>query len=416
MADSRVASLRLLIERYSPHISLRTSLFVGSGIAAYLLSLVLRQDAFTPFQNYTLFLVFFAVGLWITEAVPPFAVSILVIGFLVYTQGTHLLSSETADVTKYVNTWSSPVIWLMLGGFFMAKGMEKTKLDNRLFNYTIHIFGVKAPYLLLGLMLTTSIGSMLMSNTATTAMMLAAIAPLLGKLSETPSIRKALLLGIPAAASLGGMGTIIGSPPNAIAVGALSSQGIEIDFIEWMLVGFPVALIMTLLFWFILLKYFKVAESEFHIDKSLLKIPKDNSLEIGKKRNIVLATIFITVGMWITSPIHHISVAAISGIPIVILTVVGVVNSDDVRALPWDTLMLVAGGLALGIAIIDTGLADAYLAKLDLSGASAYVLLVFLVLGLLTVLFSNIMSNTATASILIPIAMVTFQDYALAAH
>ena len=370
MADSRVASLRLLIEKHNPHISLRTLLFIGSGVLAYGLSIALRQEGFTPFQNYTLFLVFFAVGLWVTEAVPPFAVSILVIGFLVYTQGTDLLSEESVDITKYVNTWSSPVIWLMLGGFFMAKGMEKTKLDNRLFNFTIHLFGVKAPYLLLGLMLTTSIGSMLMSNTATTAMMLAAIGPLLGKLSESPGIRKALLLGIPAAASLGGMGTIIGSPPNAIAVGALSSQGIEIDFVEWMMIGFPLAIIMTLSFWFILLKYFKVAQTELHIDKELLKIPKDSLNLIGNRRNIVLASIFLTVGLWITSPLHHISVAAISGLPIVILTVAGVINSDDVRALPWDTLMLVAGGLALGIAIIDTGLADAYLAKLDFNNGN----------------------------------------------
>ncbi len=414
MADSRIASLRLLFEKHSPRISLRTLFFFGSGVAAYFLSQWLKQPDFTIFQQYTLFLVFFAVGLWVTEAIPPFAVSILVIGFLVYTQGTSLFAGDAVDVSKYVNTWSSPVIWLMLGGFFMAKGMEKTRLDVRLFSFTVKVFGTQLPYLLLGLMLTTSLGSMLMSNTATTAMMLAAITPLLQTLAQRPNLQKALLLGIPAAASVGGMGTIIGSPPNAIAVGALSTQGIEIDFVEWMLVGFPLAIVLTICFWLILMKHFEVRKYATQLEPSLFA-PKASTEEDHRQRNIVLFTIFGTVGMWVTSPLHHIPVSAVSGIPIVVLTVVGVVNSDDVRSLPWDTLMLVAGGLALGIAIIDTGLAESYLAQLNLSKMGEYVIPIMVLIGLLTVVLSNIMSNTATSSILIPIAMVSFQEYAIAA-
>ncbi len=417
MADSRIASVRLFIHKHRPEVSTRTLLFAGCGVAAFLLSLWLREPSFTPLQNYTLFLVFFAVALWVTEAIPPFAVSILIIGFLAYTQGTTLLAEEAKDVSKYVNTWSSPVIWLMLGGFFMAKGMEKTHLDRRLFKTTLRVFGTKRSRLLLGLMLTTGLGSMLMSNTAITAMMIAAITPLLVSLSGEPHIRKALLLGIPAAASVGGMGTIIGSPPNAIAVGALNARGVQIDFVEWMIIGFPIALLMIFVFWLILTRYFKIRGGYFEMpaaEEHASDATDDDLRFEHQQRNIVTATILLTVGLWITSPLHGLPVAAVSGIPIVFLTVAGVVNSDDVRSLPWDTLMLVAGGLALGIAILDTGLANAYLAKVNFDAAGPYVFIVLAGLGLLTVVLSNIMSNTATASILIPIAMVSLPEYALA--
>jgi sodium-dependent dicarboxylate transporter 2/3/5 len=99
--------------------------------------------------------------------------------------------------------------------------------------------------LLIGLMLTTMVASMLMSNTATTAMVIAAIMPLLMSLGRGSGFAKALLLGIPIAAATGGMGTIIGTPPNAIAVGALENAGISIDFIDWMKYGFPIAFVLT---------------------------------------------------------------------------------------------------------------------------------------------------------------------------
>jgi sodium-dependent dicarboxylate transporter 2/3/5 len=245
--DSRFASLIHYSQKQSSasgKLGLFLLVLAFAGFLTYLLA-----PSITAAQQYICFLLLMSLGLWLTEAVPPFAVGILIIAFLVFTQGSPHLVDAPVDVQRYVNTWSSPVIWLMLGGFFLAQAMEKTGLDQTLFNLTVRSFGRSQGQILLGLMLITTVGSMLMSNTATAAMMLACIMPLIKTYGATHPLSRALLLGIPAAASLGGMGTIIGSPPNAIAVGALNAAGIPVDFLTWMLYGAPLALVLSLSFW-----------------------------------------------------------------------------------------------------------------------------------------------------------------------
>ena len=210
------------------------SLLVAAGI-----TFLMKEPAFTDSQVYVLFLLFFAIGLWLTEAIPAFAVSLFIIAFLVFSLGNGYFNSEPENIDKYAQTFSSSVIWLMLGGFFLAAAMTKTELDEALFRFTLKISGRNPRNLLIGLMLTTMVASMLMSNTATTAMVIAAIMPLLMSLGKDSGFAKALLLGIPIAAATGGMGTIIGTPPNAIAAGALENAGISIDFIDWMKYGAP---------------------------------------------------------------------------------------------------------------------------------------------------------------------------------
>ncbi|WP_299519449.1 SLC13 family permease, partial [uncultured Flavobacterium sp.] len=250
MADSRnysikqLTKIQLKVARQS-----RTIMFLFSAVTSILLVLLLRDPLFTPTQDYVLFLLFFSIGLWITEAIPPFAVGILIVGFLVFTMG----QENTMDAKRYVQTWSDGVIWLFLGGFFLAEGMKKTKLDFLLLKIAAPKFGSQAQYIILGLMMTTAVISMLMSNTATTAMMIATVTPLFTQLGKDSNISKVLVLGIPTAAAIGGMGTIIGSAPNAIAVGALEGIGIKITFIEWMIIGVPVAFLLLFMFWKILL-------------------------------------------------------------------------------------------------------------------------------------------------------------------
>src|SRR6478609_4610987 len=217
--------------------------FLLSFIVALLLTFLIKEPSFTTTQLYVLFLLFFAMALWFTEAVPPFAVSILIMAYLVYMLGNKNINPEAAKIDQYVTTFSSSVIWLMLGGFFMATAMTKTKLDEALFRFTLKISGTNPRSLLIGLMTTTMIASMLMSKTAATAMVIASIMPLLKSLGEKSGIAKALLLGVPIASTTGGMATIIGSPPNLIAVGALENIGINISFLEWMIYGVPIALV-----------------------------------------------------------------------------------------------------------------------------------------------------------------------------
>src|SRR6188768_745380 len=216
--------------------------FLLSFIVAFILTLLLKEPSFTTTQVYVLFILFFAMGLWFTEAVPPFAVSVLIIAYLVFMLGNKNLNATPENIEKYVTTFASSVIWLMLGGFFLAAAMTKTKLDEALFRFTLRISGTDPRNLLIGLMFTTMIASMLMSNTAATAMVIASIMPLLNSLGEKSGLSKALLLGVPIAATTGGMGSVIGSPPNLIAVGALENMGISISFLDWMKFGLPIAI------------------------------------------------------------------------------------------------------------------------------------------------------------------------------
>lgn len=379
------------------------SIIMAFGITYAIITPELTQD-----QIYVLFLLFLSIGLWVTEAVPPFTVGLFIFGFLIFSLGGYYSRTGEAEGTKYVQkyiqTWSNSVIWLMLGGFFLAEGMQKVGLDKTVFKLSISKFGSKPRYVLLGIMLVTAIFSMIMSNTATTAMMIAAVVPFLNTLGKNAPFSKAMLIGIPAAASLGGMGTIIGSPPNAIAVDTLKQNGITFGFLEWMLVGFPIAIILVFLMWFFLIKRYvpKVAT----IDLSFLD-DFDNSTNnpiFIAKRKFVSGVLILTLLLWLTERIHHIPASAVSFLPIMLLTMFRIISSDDVRKLPWDTLMLVAGGLSLGLAIKETGLAEYYVNMIKNYHLNFYALMV--VFSFLTIILSNFMSNTATATILMPIAII----------
>ena len=409
MADSRTASKRY-IHKYQQVVDIQEKIiyFLISVILAFALTYYLNTPELDKAQIYVLFLLFLSIGLWITEAIPPFAVGLLIFGFLVFALGAYYneIDPENAanSVQKYVQTWSNSVIWLMLGGFFMAQAMQKVGLDKTIFKITISKFGTKPRNVLLGIMLVTAIFSMIMSNTATTAMMIAAVLPFINTLDKDAPFSKALLIGIAGAASLGGMGTIIGSPPNAIAVDALSNHGINFGFLEWMIIAFPIAITLVLIFWLFLINKFVPKVST--IDLSFLKDvdSSSNSRIFMMKKKIVFGVLLVTLILWLTGNMHGIPASAVSMIPIISLTMFSIITGDDVRKLPWDTLMLVAGGLSLGLAIQETGLAAYYVNLLNDYDLNFYMLIV--VFSLLTVVLSNFMSNTATTTILIPMAII----------
>nr|WP_279716900.1 DASS family sodium-coupled anion symporter [Chelonobacter oris] len=405
MPDSRYYSLKKLtlypiaLARQSKVIQFLLSILFGVGMMYWL-----SDPDFTRTQNLVLVLLFMAIALWMTEAIPPFSVGILAIGYLVVVMGT----DENQHAMRYVQTWSDGVIWLFLGGFFLAEGMKKTKLDEALLKRLLPKFGKKPHFILFGLMVTTALISMLMSNTATTAMMIATVSPIFASLDKKSNFSKALLLGIPTAASIGGMGTIIGSAPNAIAVGALEAVGIHISFLEWMIIGIPIAAVLIYVFWKILLRRYRIGRDEMDIQLSLPNGTEEEAnhfvaKELRLQKIIMIAVLTVTLFFWLTSKWFGIPIAAVSGIPIVALTMLGVLEADDVRALPWDTLMLVAGGLALGMAIQEQELASHFVDQLSHVQINFYLLM--LLFGFITVLLSNFMSNTAATTILVPIAL-----------
>lgn len=387
-------------------LSFAVSLLVALGLTYFL-----REATFTDSQVYVLFLLFFAVGLWLTEAIPAFAVSLFIIAFLVFALGNEYINSAPQNIDKYAATFSSSVIWLMLGGFFLAAAMTKTKLDAALFKLTLTLSGTKPRSLLVGLMFTTMLASMLMSNTATTAMVVAAITPLLSTMDKKSGLGKALLLGVAMAATIGGMATIIGTPANAIAVGALEHEGISVGFIEWLRYGVPLALILTTLACVVLMLIYIKDNSPLSLD--FLKQEEEPTSHQRLQRKIVLAVILVTILLWLTTSLHGLSVSSICAVPLVFLTLLGVLNGKDIQALPWDTLLLVAGGLSLGQALEQTNLLTHYSQKLI--GTHISTMLLICSVGFITMIVSNIMSNTAASTVMIPLAMAILVSYKMEA-
>ena len=379
-----------------PEATKKIFLFTASLALALVLMLVTAGENFTYAQHCVLFLLYFSILLWVTEAAAPFAVGIFIVGYLVFALG----KEDGLDVGIYVRTWSDGIIMLFLGGFFLAEGMKKTRLDYKLLQKLLPLFGRQSKYVLLGLMLATAFISMLMSNTATTAMMIATAAPLYG--NAKGNFARALLLGIPAAASIGGMGTPVGSPPNAITIGALAAKDIHISFLGWMIVGMPLAIILTLAFWRILTSTYQIGSDK--LDTAFLYAEPDTPKEVSKLQEALMIFILVlTLFLWLTAKQFGMPIAVASGIPIAGLTLTGILNGKDVRALPWDTLMLVAGGLALGLAIEEHHLANYYVEKLQHIHVNFYLLVVLF--ALVTVGLSNFMSNTAATAILVPVAL-----------
>lgn len=384
--------------------------FILSLGIALIATFYIKEPSFTQAQNDVLFLLIFSVLLWLTEAVSPFSVGLFITAFLVYSLGYDVFTDEPQDVAIFANTFSSSVIWLLLGGFFLASAMTKTKLDEDLINLTLKICGTNPKWVLFGLMTVTMMASMLISNTATTAMVVAAVLPLITKLGKESKIAKALLLGIPIAATTGGMGTLIGSPPNAIAVGALNNVGISLEFINWLKFGLPLAILLTFISWWVLVKLLVKKEDPIIIEeKNVSEKPMDG--KTIQQRRIVQITLIITLIMWLSSPLHGIKAAAVAAIPLVVFTLTGILNGNDIRAMGWDTLLLVSGGLALGIGLQETGLLDIYAGRIAEMNVSNITFL--FILAYATMFFSNIMSNTATSTVLIPLGMAILPEMQL---
>jgi sodium-dependent dicarboxylate transporter 2/3/5 len=376
--------------------------FLASLVVALAITWLIREPGFSQSQVYVLFLLFFSVGLWLTEAIPAYAVSLLIMAFLVFALGNPLFNSDPENIEIYVNTFSSRVIWLMLGGFFLASAMTKTRLDRSLFLMTVKFAGSNPRNLLIGLMFTTMVGSMMMSNTATTAMIMAAVIPLLSTMDKKSGLLKAFPLGIAIAATTGGMGTIIGTPPNAIAVGILENSGTKILFLEWMKYGVPLAIVLTAIACFVLIRLYIRENTPLNLD--FIKASQEKpTKEFRRQRGITSGVILVTVFLWLTTSWHGITVAAVCAVPLVILTLTRVIDSKDIRALPWDTLLLVAGGLSLGLALENTGLMSHYAEKMISMEINSTLLVI--IFAFFTMLVSNIMSNTAASTVMIPLGM-----------
>ncbi|MFA7083804.1 MAG: DASS family sodium-coupled anion symporter [Arcobacteraceae bacterium] len=389
-----------------------------SSFAMVLISLLIALSvAFIPEYTlskegvFTLFILVFAAGLWVSEAIPAFAVSLLVIALEIVLLGfsDFNFSSGSKEWEYYLKPWSSPLIFLFLAGFIMASAASKTKLDLWLAKSVLFFVGGRPKNIISGLIAITFVLSMFISNTATAAMMMTVLTPLMLHIKPSNPFSKAMLLSVVIGANLGGMATIIGTPPNAIAVGILGANAPS--FIGWMGYALVPALIVVLILRLVIIKLYPSNEPFInlrsikevdHFDDSTVKFSKIPTIPSWKKV-VTIAIFSLTILMWLTGPLHNIPTTVISLIPIIGFTLFGIIDSDDICKIRWDVIILIIGGLSLGLAVSKTGL-DLWFASL-ISVENMSIFMVIVVFAYMVVVISNFMSNTAAANIMLPIVV-----------
>lgn len=362
----------------------------------------------------------FAALMWILEPIPIWTTSVSIIVLMLLTTSTsmfkplcYVLTSDGKIPTEVdptfgkiipykdiMATFADPIIMLFMGGFVLAIIASKYKLDAGIAKAILKPFGTKSPMVLLGFIVVTAICSMFMSNTATSAMMLTILSPVLATLPTSGKGRIALALSIPVAANVGGIGTPIGTPPNAVAMKFLNDPeglNLEISFGEWMLYMVPLALIILFIAWVILQKMFPFTQKtiEIHIEDGFQL--KDT------KSWIVLITFIVTILLWVTEKLTGINSNVVALIPLGVFAVTGIFSKDDLKKIDWDVLWLVAGGFAIGVGLEKTGLAEHLVQAIPFG--SWPTMLIIIGSGLLCCVMSTFMSNSATAALLIPILL-----------
>ena len=361
----------------------------------------------TIIQKRTLAIFLFAILMWLFEAVPAWTTSVMVVVLLLFTtSNSSLVFFENASPealgahTSYkslLHCFADPIIMLFIGGFVLAIAASKTGLDLFLARVMLKPFGKKPQMVLLGFLMVTGIFSMFLSNTATAAMMLTFLGPVLKALPADGKGKTALALAIPIAANVGGMGTPIGTPPNAIALKYMSEIGINIGFGQWMAFMIPFTLVLLLIAWVMLVKLFpfKAKEITLNIEGELKK----------DWRSIVVYITFIcTVLLWVLDKKTGVNANVVAMLPVGVCAIVGVLTKRDLEEISWSVLWMVAGGFALGVGLQETGLAQTIINAIPFGSWPAVVMVVGS--GLICYAMANFISHTATASLLVPILAV----------
>lgn len=360
--------------------------------------------SFNPAQSIALSILIVAAFLWITEWIPLYITSFLIL----FLQISWLLPNINPNAGKierqaFLSPFFSDVVLLFMGGFVLAAMLNKYHLDHRIANWLLKRTGTNPKRLLFGVMVVSALLSMWMSNTATTAMMFAIILPIITSIPEGNRFSKGLALSIPFACNLGGLGTPIGTPPNAIAMNFLIEKGRMISFGDWMLASVPLMLILLVIVWFILIKMYPPHDLK-------IQFAEVRTTKLSPSHWLVIGLFFLTIAGWLTTSLHGLSIGTISIVPVIIAFGTGILKVKDFKNLPWDVLFMVGGGICLGVGLKQSGLTAEMVKLIPMQLSMLWILLAFLAL---TALMTTFMSNTATANLLIPIAVSLNTDVAL---
>ena len=365
------------------------------------------EPIFTLTQQRVIAIFVFTAMMWILEVIPTWTTSVVAIVSILLTTsnkglGFLIAKENIGALTNYKDimaAFADPVIMLFLGGFVLAFAATKVGLDVQLAKVMLKPFGTNPKTVLLGVLLVIGIFSMFMSNTATAAMMLTFLTPVLATLPKDGGGRISLALAIPIAANIGGMGTPIGTPPNAIALGALQEAGYAITFAGWMLRMVPYVIVMLLIAWVLLMKLypFKAKSIELKIEGAPVKTTPF-------QKYVVWVTFALTIILWVGESIFKINSNIVAMIPFAVFSATGIMKARDLEHINWAVLWMVAGGFALGTALNQTGLAMTLIKTIPFASWNALV--VMLVGGFICYFLSNFISNSASANLVVPILIV----------
>ena len=353
---------------------------------------------------------------WLCEAIPIPATALLPIPMMPM--------FNIADMNAVVVHFSNPIIYLFLGGFLMAAAMQKTGLHRRIALTIINLVGSSPGRIIGGFMLATAFLSMWISNTSATIMMFAvaiSVIDFVGEKSSNPDATRsfgvALMLGIAYSGTIGGVGTLIGTPPNALFASYLSSaHGITVDFFNWMLFALPVVLIMLPIAWLILTKLvFKVDQVRLGNVQSLIS---DEIIGLGRmsSREKLVALVFCCAALgWITRkqlvavtglPINDTTIALLGALCLFIFPVsrkrrAPILDWQDAKNVPWGVLLLFGGGLALAGAFDSTGLAAWIGQSVSSVQVGQWMLVASIIIAV--VYITEVTSHTASTATFLPI-------------
>ena len=329
--------------------------------------------------------------LWLTEVVPPYVPT-----FVLWALTPLLLHGfgDQFQLTRVLGWSANPVLVLFLGGFALSVAASRYGIDSLIARLAVRLSrGSKLLLLALTVTATASL-SMWMSNIAAAAMMIAALHPLFVGVPKGDRFRRALLLGIALGANFGGMATPIGTGPNAIAIAAISSSH-PITFVEWMVFALPLAIGLMIAGLVILIV-------RFHVHGATTELPDISVKTPNRQGRLVMIVFFVTVAAWLTEPFHGTSSAIVALISTAVLFGSGLLKRDDLARIDWSTLLLIAGGIALGNLLEQSGVIRVAGAGMPWQEVPPVVRLFTLCFA--SALLSALMSNTAAVTMLIPLA------------
>ncbi|TFG99497.1 SLC13/DASS family transporter [Candidatus Thorarchaeota archaeon] len=353
--------------------------------------------------------------LWFTEGISLVATSMLIPVLIVLT--------NIRPPSEALAPFFDPAVALIFGGFLIGRALTKYELDKRLALLILSMTKGSGGSLILTVMAVTAFLSMWISNTASAAIMIPIALAVISRIRDT-DIRskygKALVLGVAYAATLGGVASLVGSPPNPLAASYINSfLGTEFSFMSWIPFGLPVVLIMLPITWQWIVFRFKIPKSIEEMD-DLKELSRKEYLRLGPmstEQKLVVLIFASVIILWFTEKLpdfianaigwsgHGISSSVVALIGGVSLMILRLIDEKDVSSqISWSSLLILGSGIALGGAMIDTGL-SAFIAQ-QMSGLGIFPsFIVIVIIGVVAVLVTMVASNTGAAVILIPVAI-----------